>query len=44
MLKDLILGYPTWSSLLSWAVKTVVSLLGRNQVIILHALIGFWKT
>ena len=44
MLRDLILGYPTWFSLLSWAVKTVVPLPRCDQVIILYALIRLRKT
>ena len=41
--KGLILGYPTWLSRPSWAVKTVIPLLGDNQVVILHALVRLRK-
>ena len=44
MLKDLNLRYPTWLSLLGWAVKTVVPFIRGDQVIILYALVGLGKT
>ena len=40
----LILGYPTWISRPSWAVKTVIPFLKDNQVVILHAFIRLRKT
>ena len=40
----LILGYPTWISRPSWAVKTVMPFLRDNQVVILHAFIRLRKT
>ena len=44
MLKDLNLGYPTWLSLPSWAMKTVVPFTKDDQVVILYALVGLGKT
>ena len=44
MPRDLTLGYPTWLSLSSWAMKSVVPFPRGNQVVILHALIGLRKT
>ena len=41
--KDLNLGYPTWLSLLDWAMKTVVPFTRDYQKVILHALIRFWE-
>ena len=43
MLRDLILGYPTWFSCPNWAVKTVVPLPGGDQIVILQALVGLRK-
>ena len=43
MPKGLILRYPTWLSYPSWAVKTVMPLLGDNQVVILHAFVRLRK-
>ena len=44
MPRDLNLGYPTWISLPSLAVKTVVPFLRGDQVVVLHALVRLWKT
>ena len=44
MLRDLNLGYPTWISHLSQVVKTVMPLLGDNQVFVLHAFVRLKKT
>ena len=35
LLRNLILGYPTWFSYPNWAVKTVVPLPGDDQIVIL---------
>ena len=43
MLRDLILGYHTWFSCPNWIVKTVMPLLGGNQIVILQAFVGFRK-
>ena len=43
MLRDLILGYPTWFSYTNWVVKTVVSLPGGDLIVILQALVGLRK-
>ena len=43
MLRNLILGYPTWFSYLDWAVKTVVPLPGDDQIVILQAFVGLRK-
>ena len=39
MLWDLTLRYPTWFSLPSWAVKTIMSFPGGDQVVVLHAFV-----
>ena len=44
MLRDLNLGYPTWISLSSWEMKTVMPFPRGDQVVILHAFVGFRKT
>ena len=44
LLRDLILGYHTWFSCSNWIVKTVMPLLGGNQIVILQALVGLKKT
>ena len=44
MPRDLNLGYSTWLSLPSWAMKTVVPFLGGDHVVFLHTLIGCGKT
>ena len=43
MLRDLIIGYPAWSSRLNWAVKTFVPLPGGYKIVILQALVGLRK-
>ena len=43
LLRDLILGYPTWFSCSNWVVKTVVSLPEGDQIVILQALVGLRK-
>ena len=43
LLRNLILGYPTWFSYLDWAVKTVVPLPGDDQIVILQAFVGLRK-
>ena len=43
MLRNLILGYPTWCSCSNWAVKTIVPLPEGEQIIILQALVGLRK-
>ena len=41
--RDLILGYLTWFSLPSWAMKIVVPFPGGDQIVILHAFVGLRK-
>ena len=43
MLRDLILGYPTWFSCSNWAMKIVVLLPRCDQIIILQAFVGLRK-
>ena len=42
--RDLNLGYPTWLSLSSRIVKTVVLFARGNQVVVLQTFIGLGKT
>ena len=42
--KGLILGYPTWISCPTWAVKTFMPLPGDNQVVIFYAFVRLRKT
>ena len=44
VLKDLNLGYPTWCSLLGWAVKAIMPFTRGDQKIIFHAFVGFRET
>ena len=44
MSKDLNLGHPTWFPLPGRAVKTIMPFTGGDQVVIFHALVGFWET
>ena len=39
MLRGLTLGYPTWFSLQSWAMKTIVPRLKSDEVVVLYALV-----
>ena len=41
---DLTLGYPTWLSHPSWAMKTVMPFPRGDQVVVLHAFFGLGKT
>ena len=41
MLRDLTLGYPTWFSVPSWAVKTVMPFPKGDQVVVIHAFVRF---
>ena len=43
LLKDIILGYPTWFSCQNWVVKTIVPLPRSYQIVILQALVGLKK-
>ena len=44
MSRDLNVGYLTWISFPSWAMKTVMPFPWGNQVVILHAFVGLGKT
>ena len=43
MLRDLLLGYPTWISCPSWAIKTITPLPGDDKEVVLLAFVCFGK-